>query len=317
MDQKNKMIEGAATKTKIRASNRLIASIQTLTSCRFPGFRYHLYTPSYGGQGLPVLVAVHGISHRAKEQARAFAQLAEQKGFVLIAPLFCRKNFPAYQRLGVSQKNVPCYPDEALNILLEEIAEQKGFNTQKVYLFGYSAGGQFAHRYAMMYPEKVYSVATGAAGWYTFPDRQISFPRGLRTRTGFRGIELDPQRFLQVPMASFVGEKDVYQDSTFRRSFDLDAQQGLSRVERGARWIQAMREAAGVLGFQTRYQFYVLRACGHSFIECVENGGMALQAVDFLFNKTELQASRSSAMTILSGASEFSRNSSFLYKWRV
>ncbi len=285
--------ESVMSRAAVRVSNRRKNTIQTLSSGRFPGFRYHLYVPSCGGLDLPILVAVHGISLRAKEQARAFSHLAEQKRFVIIAPLFSRKNFPAYQRLGVSQQVIPRYPDEALNDLLEEIAEKKGFTTKKVYLFGYSAGGQFVHRYAMKYPEKVYSVATGAAGWYTFPDQLTSFPRGLRSRVGFRKVELDPQRFLKVPMASFVGENDVFHDSSFKRSADLDEQQGLSRVERAERWIHAMRVAAETLGFNTQYESHILKSCGHSFMDCVENGGMALRAVDFLFEKTKLHDAKS------------------------
>ena len=72
--------------------------IRLFASEHYPEFNYHIYAPSYGAEGLPVLVAVHGISHRAKEQARAFSAYAEQYGFVVVAPLFGRKNFPAYQR---------------------------------------------------------------------------------------------------------------------------------------------------------------------------------------------------------------------------
>jgi len=257
------------------------SAIQTFSSRRFPEFHYHQYTPTYGAEGLPILVAVHGILRRAKEQARAFSIYAERYGFVLIAPLFCRRNFPAYQRLGVSRQHVPCYPDIALNAVLDEACERSGAITDRVYLFGYSAGGQFVHRYAMEHPEKVHAVAMGAAGWYTFPDKHAPFPRGLGTRSGFRPIELDPQSFLKIPMATFVGEHDIYQDPTFKRSPRLDLQQGLSRVERAERWANAMSDAAQDYGFDTRYDSHVMTSCGHSFTDCVEQGGLASQAVGF------------------------------------
>ncbi len=249
-----------------------------------PGFSYHLQVPPGGAFGRPVLVAVHGISHRAKEQLRAFADFAGRKNFVLVAPLFGRKHFPAYQRLGVSDKPVPCYPDLALNRLLEELGGRTGADTGKVYLFGYSAGGQFVHRYAMAYPEKVRAVAMGSAGWYTFPDPQAPFPRGLRLRPGSRLPELDPSRFLKIPMAVFVGERDVESDATFKRSPRLDLQQGSTRVERARRWAQAMRTAARLHGFDTAYPCHLLAGCGHSFADCVSHGKLAEKAIDFLFS---------------------------------
>jgi pimeloyl-ACP methyl ester carboxylesterase len=281
-------------------SKHYSVNIQTRTTADYPEFHYHMAAPSCGAQGLPVLVAVHGISHRAKEQIRAFLPYVEQYRFVLIAPLFCRKNFPAYQRLGVSRQTVPCYPDIALNSLLDEVSEYNGASTRQVYLFGYSAGGQFVHRYAMTYPEKVHAVTMGAAGWYTFPDKQAPFPRGLRARRQFRSLELNPSRFLKVPMATFVGELDIDHDDTFKRSPRLDLQQGLNRVERAERWAQAMHDATQMYGFDTCYQSYVMPACGHSFADCVEHGNLANKAVEFLFEASQRQQTVThSRLTIL------------------
>ncbi len=254
-----------------------------------PELRYHLQVPSGGAFGRPVLVAVHGISHRAKEQWRAFADFAERENFVLVAPLFSRKHFPAYQRLGVSNKPVPYYSDLALNRLLDELGGRTGADTGNIYLFGYSAGGQFVHRYAMAYPEKVRAVTIGSAGWYTFPEWRAPFPRGLRLRSGSRLLKFDPESFLKVPMAVFVGELDIESDTAFKRSPRLDQQQGLTRVERALRWTRAMRIAARLHGFETEYSCQVLAGCGHSFADCVSHGKLAEKAIDFLFSHSEKQ----------------------------
>lgn len=263
--------------------------IKTYRSSQFPELKYHLYTPSYGGEGLPVLVAVHGISHRAKEQARAFSDYAERYGFVVLAPLFCRKNFPAYQRLGVTEQDVSNFSDIALNSILDELGEQTGALTDKVYLFGFSAGGQFVHRYAMVYPDRVHAVSVGAAGWYTFPDITTAFPRGLRQRTGQRSLSFNPEQFLKIPMATFVGEQDNQSDSAFRRSSRLDIQQGTSRIERADRWIQAMNTAAKSYGLDTQYESHIMASCGHSFIDCVDSGGLAVKSINFLFEMVRHQ----------------------------
>ncbi len=262
-------------------------SIKTCLSREFPGFKYHIYSPSYGGEGLPVLVAVHGISHRAKEQARAFKEYAECYGFVIIAPLFCRRNFPAYQRLGITKQEVPYYSDIALNSILKEVAEQTGALTEKVYLFGYSAGGQFVHRYAMAYPEKVYAVAVGAAGWYTFPDLKVSFPRGLAKQSLSRTMEFSCSKFLKIPMATFVGENDNQSDSALKRSRRLDLQQGVTRIERAENWVEAMRYAAEAVGFDTPYKCHIMKSCGHSFTDCVQSGQLAFKTINFLLEATQ------------------------------
>jgi len=281
--------------------------IKTYRSTGFPEFKYHTYTPSYGGEGLPILVAVHGISHRAKEQARAFSDYAERYGFVVIAPLFCRKNFPAYQRLGVSHQNVPYLSDIALNDLITEIGYRTGALTNKIYLFGFSAGGQFAHRYAMAYPDKVHAVVTGAAGWYTFPDIKTAFPRGLRQRPGQRQLSFNLEQFLKIPMATFVGEHDNQSDAAFNRSSHLDLQQGISRIERADRWIQAMNIAAKSYGLDTQYKNHIMKSCGHSFIDCVNSGGLAFKSLNFLFEMVRHQHSGCSALLTVPNRSEIYR----------
>ncbi len=265
-------------------------SVKTRVSRNYPEFKYHTYVPSYGAEGLPVLVAVHGISHRAKEQVRAFRYFAERYGFVVIAPLFCRKNFPAYQRLGVSKQTVPCYSDVALNTLLDEVTEETGAITEKVYLFGYSAGGQFVHRYAMAYPHRAHAVVTGAAGWYTFPDINQPFPRGLGNNSKTRPINFNLSQFLTIPMAAIVGEKDNNpNEAAFKRKIQLDLQQGVTRLERAEHWITAMQQAAALYGYDTQYKKIILASCGHSFTECVDKGQLAFRAIKFLFETTRHQ----------------------------
>jgi len=126
-------------------------------------------------------------------------------------------------------------------------------------------------------------VAMGAAGWYTFPDLQAPFPRGLRSRHQFRSLNLEPWRFLKVPMATFVGEFDTANDDSLKRSPRLDRQQGLTRLERAERWIHAMRAAAQSDGLNTNYQNHVLQNCAHSFTDCVKHGKLAEKATEFLF----------------------------------
>ena len=62
--------------------------------------QYFLYVPKVISRDMPHCVSVHGISRNAGEHAALFAPLAERYGVVLVAPVFSRRHFGDYQRLG-------------------------------------------------------------------------------------------------------------------------------------------------------------------------------------------------------------------------
>ncbi len=238
--------------------------------------KYHLATPADDCEGAPVLVAVHGVSRNAREQAEAFSRVATRCGFVVVAPYFSRNRFRAYQRLGLDRKGPVSKPVAALYEVLDEITTRTGADTSRVFLFGYSGGGQFAHRLAMRHPERVRGVVMGAPGWTTFPDPAIPFPRGLGDMP-----ELRPERFLRVPALVLVGDRDNVRDPALNRSLQIDTQQGMHRIERGRRWVRSMQRAARLRGMPADFRFDLLPDCGHSFEECVRQGRLVQRAMEF------------------------------------
>jgi poly(3-hydroxybutyrate) depolymerase len=245
-----------------------------------PRQQYYLYVPQGGGCDAPTLVTVHGISRNAREHIEGFQPLAEQYGVVVVAPVFPRDRFPDYQRLGQSGRGER--PDRALGQILAELRAVTKADTNRLLLFGFSGGGQFVHRYAMAYPRNVAAVAVGAAGWYTFPDPLIRFPRGLEPHPGLGDLRFDAAEFLKIPMAVFVGERDIRRGTVLKQSNEVDEQQGATRLERGERWIAAMRAAAARHKLPTRYAFSVLPEAGHSFRRSMRSGQMGGRVFDFL-----------------------------------
>lgn len=245
-----------------------------------PTLEYFVYVPSSGGQGAPLFIAVHGISRNARELAKMFAGLAESAGVVLVAPHFPADRYPDYQRLGRSDRGARA--DAALDSITQEVAWLTGAATTQLFLFGYSGGAQFVHRYAMAHPHRVARVAVAAAGWYTLPSRARRFPYGIRPGKKLRSVRPDPEEFLRIPTAVFVGENDVTSDG-LRHSERLDREQGVTRVERAYNWVEAMRAAAVTYQLEPRITLEQIAGAHHSFKYMMKRGQLGERVFESLF----------------------------------
>jgi len=246
-----------------------------------PDQSYYLYIPFNAGSSPKLFVSVHGISRNAGEHARYFTGLAERHGVVVVSPLFTKLRFPDYQRLGHQGRGLRA--DQMLDRIVDEVGWLTFADNSRLYLFGYSGGGQFVHRYAMAHPGRVAGVAIGAAGWYTFPDFDCRYPRGTGSSRKLPDIGFDPDKFLRIPACVLVGERDNRTDPSLNQSGPINEQQGCNRLQRGRRWIEAMQQAARSHGLTTPYRFHVLPKAGHSFQRCMLRGAMGDIASQFLF----------------------------------
>jgi pimeloyl-ACP methyl ester carboxylesterase len=259
------------------------------------GLTYYMYVPSKGGLRAPLLVSVHGLSRNAKDLAEKFIPWAEEYGVVVLAPLYSREKHGDYNFLGQSGKF--SRSDRVLLRLVDEAGRLSGADTEQLYLFGYSAGGQFVHRFAFAYPERVRRVVVGAAGSYTFPDPAVSFPFGLAPIEELLDLRMEAAKFLRIPFLVLVGAEDTERGASLPKTPEIDAQQGFNRVERGRNWVEAMRRAAieqgiapgGEVGSSEAesYRFGLAPDSAHSFVQCVAAGGIGPVVFDFLFGAGE------------------------------
>jgi pimeloyl-ACP methyl ester carboxylesterase len=174
------------------------------------------------------------------------------------------------------------------------VGELTGATTTKIYLFGFSGGAQFAHRYAMAHPERIERVVVAAAGWYTFPDDAVAYPYGIGPSPDFADVRFDPDRFLRLPIAVFVGADDVGDDNV-RRNPDVDRQQGVTRLERGRNWVAAMRSAAAVRRIEPRIEFESVAGIHHSFAQFMREGRLGDRVFAALFGPAPAQPAGSVA----------------------
>lgn len=243
--------------------------------------QYFAYLPVGGQQQGRVFVTIHGISRNAEEHLNGFRTMADHYGAVMIAPLFPQADFPSYQRLGpTSDKN---RADFAFDRILQDANERLGVNSSPLHMFGFSGGGQFAHRYALFYPRRVASMVLGAPGWFTFPTPEEYYPFGLRSSSDWPRLKFSPTRFLKIPTLVLVGEEDDIRDEDLNKARRVDALQGLDRVERGERWVNAMRALARSYDISSDFRFETVANANHAYESYLSHLPFSERVFSFLF----------------------------------
>lgn len=234
-----------------------------------PTQEYLLYVPQSAPAGARVWVSVHGMSRDARKHLTMFSATCDASGAVMVAPLFQKDRHKGYQRLGPKRRGARA--DLLLHQVLAEVTSLSGADATRIHLFGFSAGAQFAHRYAMAHPHRVARAVVAAAGWYTFPDQQQRFPYGIRPRRWLRGVTFNPEEFLRVPTTVLIGGLDTSTEN-MRNTARTVAQQGATRLDRARNWVAAMRAAASTVGVEPQTTLIEVPGVGHSFKDFCERG---------------------------------------------
>jgi len=247
------------------------------------GQLFYLYVPRKAiaePKASRVLVSVHGYTGsranaRGRAKVRTYAEywrdLADEKGWVVMAPHFDERRFKRdYQRLNPSGPR----SDLRLNALIDEVGRVlPGIPTVPFFLFGFSGGGQFVHRYLTFSPERVDRAVCGAPGWYLWQDPSLPYPVGTAPKTIPRGLRPRWRKLCRTKLLLIVGQRDVAQRAFRRRygTYDLICLQGKGRKERAVNWFASLRQMANEKGWPFRMTFKVLPRAGHvvnqSFLE--------------------------------------------------
>ncbi|MFK7912226.1 MAG: hypothetical protein AB8F34_16750 [Akkermansiaceae bacterium] len=149
------------------------------------GMDCHLYLPSNIGSGktYQLLVGVHGAGGRGNGAA-GLKKWAERGDVIVIGPSFQTKGQRPYQNGDGehAKKLIDLFKKLGADYRLKE----------KMFLHGFSGGSQFAHRFAMNFPQYVCGVSAHSGGtWSTDGYGQIN------------------ARAKKIPFAISCGEKDA------------------------------------------------------------------------------------------------------------
>ena len=184
------------------------------------------------------LFFLHGTGRNAAGYANTARYFAETQNFVTCTPHFSDTNFTgtAYARLNMmnsafTQKRPENeWTGQIIDEIFLKMKQMFSLATDKYILYGHSAGGQFAHRFALFHQTNLLDFAIAAnPGAYTFPDESLDFPHGIKNF-----MELKP-RVLQ-----HIENRKLYviagQNDNDRAHPDLDlgfGEQGPHRYSRG------------------------------------------------------------------------------------
>ncbi|WP_458095579.1 alpha/beta hydrolase [Roseomonas sp. WA12] len=217
-----------------------------------PRFQYCLYVPPQIGPDTELVVCVHGTSRTSFLDFRdGFAEFGRWNNCVILCPIFPIGPLGDGARSGYKymQEGDIRY-DRVLLGMVEEVAQRYGRDWQNFALFGFSGGGHFTHRFAILHPRKLWAASIGASGSVTLLDADRDWWVGIRNLEQVFGIAFDRDALARVPVQMLVGDADLETweithkpGGTYWMEGANDA--GRTRPER-LKALQASFEAAGV-----------------------------------------------------------------------
>ena len=196
-------------------------------------------------QPLTVLLVLHGMGGNGPDMARDLVADADRNGWVLVAPTIAYRDWrdPEQVREDASE-NLP-----ALKSLLEEMPARTGLALEpRALVYGFSRGGQAAHRLALFYPDSVRRVATFSCGTYTLPAERVrrggaevplEFPYGVGDLARYQGEPFDPAAVRDVAFWLGVGGGDNQPGDVPRQ---WDPYIGTNRVDRAQAFATALAQ---------------------------------------------------------------------------
>jgi len=172
-------------------------------------FGYLAHVPRAVAKPLQTLVVVHGSDFQHEKMCRYFARLADETSCLVLAPLFApsgaRNPDPdGYKFLRSSHAEY----DRVLLEMVDAVAERLGSARERFFLFGFSGGAQFAHRFLYVHPARLHAVSIAAPGMVTLIDPARPAWVGTAGLGALCGNELDLQQVRRVAVQLLVGSED-------------------------------------------------------------------------------------------------------------
>jgi predicted esterase len=161
---------------------------------------------------LPILINIHGTGRDAETCRERLKDFAHNERVAILAPLF-PAGIDSYTDLDNYKvlKYKTMRSDLLLLQMLDEVALRwPGIETQKVFMMGFSGGGQFVQRFMYLHSEKLLAVSIGAPGRVTALDEGMKWPDGVEDLEAVfgPGTKVDREIIRKLPIQLVVGGAD-------------------------------------------------------------------------------------------------------------
>lgn len=232
----------------------------------------------------PIVFVMHGVKRNGRVSRDTWAPYSQRDNFLLIVPEFPEERYPsyAYQQGNILDRtgrpiDQGQWTFTVIEKLFDRVKTLTGNKSERYYLYGHSAGGQFVHRFVLFMPDARYERAIAAnPGFYTFPTQDTAYPYGLKGTHVTGAIE---SRVFQRNFMLMLGAQDTDRDDpNLRKTPEADAQ-GLTRLERGRNFYQKAKSIAQQEKAKFNWKLLIVPGVGHS------NQKMSQFASQALFSK--------------------------------
>jgi poly(3-hydroxybutyrate) depolymerase len=231
--------------------------------------RVYTYRPRACDTTCPMVIVLHGMGRNAAEYRDYWELLADHYKVLVVAPQFDKENWKGTEgynlgEIGNGERQKTVFA--AVEHLFDEMRDGQATYV----LFGHSAGGQVAHRMALLFPENRASVIVAAnSGWYTMPDfRQEKvtnpFPFSLVNAPGGAGSGDVLRKALARKLVIMVGENDNDADADNMSKSDGAMKEGATRVDRAETFIKTATTASSDLGVKLNWDLIEVPGAAHS-----------------------------------------------------
>jgi poly(3-hydroxybutyrate) depolymerase len=202
-------------------------------------FSYCMYVPrdydELADDTYPLFVVVHGSLRNAEGYRDRLADWAEQQQCIVLAPLFPNSIIEPGE--ANNYKEIRFHDirfDHILLGMIDEVAETYRVQNERFMLYGYSGGGQFAHRFYYLHPQRLRAVSIGAPGAVTLLDTTQPWWLGVADIEELFGVQLDLQALRSVSVQLLVGGNDTEPMEAIDslRTMPGSERAGATRVER-------------------------------------------------------------------------------------
>ena len=231
--------------------------------------RVYTYRPRACDTTCPMVIVLHGMSRNAADYRDYWELLADHYKVLIVAPQFDKENWKGTEgynlgEIGNGDRQKTVFA--AVEHLFDEMRDGQATYV----LFGHSAGGQVAHRMALLFPENRASVIVAAnSGWYTMPDfRQEKvtnpFPFSLVSAPGGANNADVLRKALARKLVIMVGENDNDPDADNMSKSDGAMKEGATRVDRAETFIKTATTASNDLGVKLNWDLIEVPGVAHN-----------------------------------------------------